>query len=445
MESRLTFDRNILVKNIFRFKKMTKTILSGKEINIFYAVKANNCSEVLDVVFACGVGAEILSNLELQSIPEYVPIQVNGHQKSRELLIESCKRECCTINIESISELKQIAKIEKQKIINIAVRIKISENARIGMPEQEIYELVKCIKNFPNINLVGLHFHAGWNLNCDEEYEAIIKRMLSIHEQIVKNGIQITSWNMGGSFTEPSSAPGQLRERLLIIKKYLPKEVTNVCFEPGRYFVGDAGKLYAEVKEKRGNEVIINCSTYGHRLSGATPSIGFISSISGTERNMELSEKNKGMRISGIWPSENDCVEVIADGYCISEGDTVVFNNMGAYLEGTYSTLWHEAIKGYDFVGELHELVGNLENEEKYVICKYYQQGELILPQNKSERQVILGALKSIFSAERWYTEQEVNTILAKYNQDFCLLRREMVINALLERVMDGKMKYHRK
>lgn len=444
MESRLIFDKNILVKNILRFKKMTKTILSGKEINIFYAIKANNCSEVLDVVFACGVGAEVLSNLELKSIPEYVPIQVNGHQKSGELLIESCKRASCTINIESISELKQIAKIEKQKLIDIAVRIKINENARIGMSEQEIYELVNYIKNFSNINLVGLHFHAGWNLKCNEEYEAIIKRMLSIHEQIVKRGIQITSWNMGGSFTEPSSAPSQLKERLLIIKKYLPKEVTNVCFEPGRYFVGDAGKLYAEVKEKRGNETIINCSTYGHRLSGATPSMGYISSINGTKRDMEISEKDKGMRISGIWPSENDYIEVKDEGE-ISEGDTIVFNNMGAYLEGTYSTLWNETIKGYVFEGELYELVRNLENEEKYVICKYYQQGEMTIPQNKSERQVVLGALKNIFSTERWYTEQEVNALLAKYNQDYCLLRREMVVNSFLERVMDGEMKYHRK
>lgn len=443
----LILDTDQMIQNILRFKKITKSILKDKKVNLFYAVKANNSKEVLEIIFDNGLGAEVLSLMEMDIIPDNILIQVNGHLKSDELLMKACKRDNCTINLESICELNEILKIKPNKIIDLGIRLKVNQEQRIGFLDSDIPELIRIVQSNPNMRLTNLHVHAGWNLIDNAAYESMLQKMLKVHNQLKSNGITICCWNLGGSFSEHISYPGQLRERLKIISHYIPEDVTTICFEPGRYLVGDAGKLIATVEEIRGKEVIINTSTYGYMLTAGTPRIEHVDAESLNTEILDFSTIEKGICVSGIWPSENDYMYLSTPQMPINVGDKIIFYNMGAYIDGTFSTLFHEKILSYEFYGNLAILSKNLSDSEKNILCKYYKKGTLNIPQNSKERVIVLSIIALQFKIGIQYSENDINKTLKKFHPDYCFVRRELIVNSFFERYYkgNGEMVYERK
>lgn len=444
---KLIFDTDQLLQNMVRFKKISQSVLKNKKINLFYAVKANNSKEILDIIFENGIGAEVLSSAEMELIPDNISIQVNGHLKSNELLLKACERENCTINLESLCEIKKILDKKTNKIINLGIRLKADPSHRIGFSDADLPELIQIIQSNRNVRLTNLHVHAGWNLIDNITYDRILQKMLKTHNRLKKQGIIIDSWNLGGSFSEHISYPEQLKERMKIISRCIPQEVTNVCFEPGRYLVGDAGKLIATVEEQRGQEIIINTSTYGYMLTAGTPRIEHVDSQSLNTELLDVSPLEEGLCISGIWPSENDHIFLSLPQIPINVGDKIIFHNMGAYIDGTFSTLFHEKILSYEFHGNLYLLSKDLPDSEKKILYKYYKKGHLNIPQNSSEKIVILSAVALQFEMGRQYTENDVNTILLKFYEDYCFVRRELIVNSFFERYYknNGELVYERK
>ena len=78
------------------------------------------------------------------------------------------------------------------------------------------------------------------------------------------------------------------------------------------------------------------------------------------------------------------------------------------------------------------------EREEAYrqgVIKSFLKYGKLqTIPVQRKKKLIILEELVKSFEKGRTYTEKEVNLILADFNDDFCTLRREMIVNQLMTR-----------
>ena len=74
--------------------------------------------------------------------------------------------------------------------------------------------------------------------------------------------------------------------------------------------------------------------------------------------------------------------------------------------------------------------------EEEYrrkVLDSFFENGKLrSIPAQRKKERIVLEKLCEAFEAGRIYTEQEVNILLADYNDDFCTLRRDMVGEGLL-------------
>jgi diaminopimelate decarboxylase len=447
----LRFDLDRLILNCDKLKKLTSTNFHGMKVKIYYAVKANPDEQVLSTVFSEGIGAEVLSLHELMMIPEHVEVVVNGHCKSQGLIEASIQRENCILNIESLRELEIIQSFLKNNSISritIGLRITISDNARIGFSMEDLLKLSQLLRNEPKINLSTLHFHAGWNVKDDEKIHFILNRMRQVNDFLKNEGIKISCWNYGGSFAEASSCPEQLQRRLQLYAEALPNDISEVRFEPGRYLVGDCGKLEAQVIEIRENQVILNAATYGYLLSGATPKVKFISAKTLSEIELLLLNEDleEGVAISGIWPSENDCLRVIHNGFQINVGDTVVFENMGAYLAGTFSTLSDENLS-YDYESNFLSLWSQSDIAERSFLLKFwcFNKKELkTLPKKLTELRKMLGLIAKVFEFDRSYSEREVNLILLNYNKDFCTLRRELVEQKYFARNKGAQVFYER-
>ncbi len=78
------------------------------------------------------------------------------------------------------------------------------------------------------------------------------------------------------------------------------------------------------------------------------------------------------------------------------------------------------------------------ERAQRYrqkVLDTFFQYGKLVsIPVQRKKRQIILEKLLDEFERERTYTEKEVNEILRQYHEDTATLRRELIIERMLER-----------
>ena len=79
----------------------------------------------------------------------------------------------------------------------------------------------------------------------------------------------------------------------------------------------------------------------------------------------------------------------------------------------------------------------NLREEEyrRKVINSFFESKKLkAIPVQRKKRVIILKEILKAFEVGREYTEREVNIIIADYNDDFCRIRREMIMEKMMTR-----------
>ena len=78
------------------------------------------------------------------------------------------------------------------------------------------------------------------------------------------------------------------------------------------------------------------------------------------------------------------------------------------------------------------------ERDRQYrqkVIDTFFEYGKLkAIPAQRKKRRIVLEEIVKDFEMSRRYDEKEVNLIIAAYHDDFCTLRREMIMEGLMER-----------
>ena len=79
------------------------------------------------------------------------------------------------------------------------------------------------------------------------------------------------------------------------------------------------------------------------------------------------------------------------------------------------------------------------EAYRQHVLDSFFQDGRLkTIPAQRKKKRIVLQALVEQFEPQRIYPEGEVNAILARYHDDVCTLRRDLVGEGLLERNAQG-------
>lgn len=80
--------------------------------------------------------------------------------------------------------------------------------------------------------------------------------------------------------------------------------------------------------------------------------------------------------------------------------------------------------------------------DKKYrreVLSNFFKYGKLTrIPVQQKKREIVLQKIADDFDSGRDYTEKEVNAVIAKYHEDYCTIRREMIAFGIMER--DGSI-----
>ncbi len=227
-----------------------------KNVELFYAVKANFNPEILSIFKDEGFGFEVVSKGELKMAlktgvsPQ--KIVFNGNGKVWEEVKFAIENGVEIFNFDSVDQLLLLESVasELNKTVKALARIKSLVDvethphlqtgiftSKFGLNDEEIDEVLDISKKLKRVKIVGIHSHIGSNISDEEPFIKSTYRVIKIAKSF--NNIEIL--NLGGGFA------------INMNFKEIPKlynELTKnyrVFIEPGRYLIADTGFILSKV------------------------------------------------------------------------------------------------------------------------------------------------------------------------------------------------------
>ncbi len=262
-------------------------------VKICYASKANSNMAVLDAVRRAGGEIEVNSGGELFKAKTigFRPDQIvfNGVSKTEEEIRDAIEFGILAINIDSLYELEQTARVARSiaKRANVAIRIvpEIITGSHIGLqtgllsskfgvsPSQIEEAFKRALEAKDAINLTGAHIHVGSQTPDPQPFALAFAEMWKFLVSLYKKtGHRLSHINIGGGLPvnylsdTPMADEIDQRERQMLRAELDPQQVLKaaleeacvqgeaellegltIVFEPGRRIVGDTGLLLTRV------------------------------------------------------------------------------------------------------------------------------------------------------------------------------------------------------
>lgn len=318
---------------------------------VYYSVKTNYESGVLLFLKKLGIGAEIGSDLDLFLARKagFQPsdMVLDGLVKSKELLEDAVRTGIKTINIESFLELAEINKIAQEygRVVNIGIRLDIRRrfgnwrNLFTDIHQKSFgIEIKECIANmtefikYQNLKITTLMNHTHKSFTTPNDYSFVLRKMFRLADFFRACGITIEEFNLGGGIPESSGGIQIIGEFAKAIGKIYEEQSKRYGFSPilsfelGKSLVGDTAILVGKVLDIKKDWVITDISRSDY---------GF--SFPFRERELVVANKLNWPKeyIYRVCSSNLEKFDLIKKKKVslpyISQGDTVVLFNTGAY------------------------------------------------------------------------------------------------------------------
>jgi len=267
----LIFLENRIRENIKTFNDVFNSVFGN--FQCYYSFKANYLSELCKIVLSEGVGAEVIGLPELKlALKLGFPankILVGGPYLSKKLIELSIKNKIKEFIIYDLKDVKKVNSVAQKYdyIQDICIRINSQKyNSKLGvtLDKRKILEFVEVYKNYQNVHITTLLSHYGTQMNSINQFKQNISSIAQNMKLFSDHGIIIDNINLGGGFPEATIMPqNQLENIAKGIKTTLESlqiNYMNIYFEPGRYFMGDAGMFISKivrVGEKRWHQTLL--------------------------------------------------------------------------------------------------------------------------------------------------------------------------------------------
>ena len=251
--------------------EMQESIFNPK-FKVHYAIKANAEDRILETIHKFGLGADCVSGNEIKKALEIgfdtKDIVFAGIGKSDEELELAIANGIHSINCESIEELEVINEIAERynTTANIAFRINpnvdanthhkittgLNEN-KFGIPVSEIDRAVDEIERLNNLELKGIHFHIGSQIQSLNPFANLCLSANKVLDQLRERNVSVDHINVGGglgiNYINPDEYPiPNFQEYFRVFERMLKVEDhQTVHFELGRSLVGQCGSLISKV------------------------------------------------------------------------------------------------------------------------------------------------------------------------------------------------------
>jgi diaminopimelate decarboxylase len=246
--------------------------LSGLDLQICYAMKANSNLAVLQTFARAGCGFDIVSVGELERViaagGAASRTLFSGVGKTRSEMARALQLGVMCFNVESESELLVLSDVAcaAGRTARISLRINPDVDAKthpyistglksnkFGIAHEQALAAYVRAAALPGLEVIGIDCHIGSQITQVGPYLDAVDRLLDLIEQIEANGIKVNHLDLGGGLgitysNEAPPAPADLVRALLSrIDARGGHSHRKILFEPGRSLVGNAGVLVSEV------------------------------------------------------------------------------------------------------------------------------------------------------------------------------------------------------
>ncbi|MBM4397650.1 MAG: diaminopimelate decarboxylase [Deltaproteobacteria bacterium] len=248
---------------------------------ICYSVKANGNLGVLRTLASLGCGADVVSGGELhRALLAGIPperIVYSGVGKTGAELAAAVDAGIRAVNVENVEELRVLSEIATGmgRVQPCALRVNPdvdphtheylttgrSEN-KFGIPLAEVGAAAGLAATLPAVPLVGLDFHIGSQILSHVPYQAALRQAREVVEDLRRRGFEIRHLDIGGGLAvrydhERPMTADEFHDGIIDLVRDLS---LALILEPGRFIIGPAGVLVAEVlfvKEAGGKRFVI--------------------------------------------------------------------------------------------------------------------------------------------------------------------------------------------
>jgi diaminopimelate decarboxylase len=251
---------------------------------VAFAVKANPSLAVVAHLRRCGVGADVASGGELDTVlragfePE--KIAMTGPGKRDEELTAAVAAGIGFITVESPGELRRLETIAAAagKRQPILLRLAVAEDAHLetvriisgvegkfGMPLHQLTEAARVAAASEHVDLLGIHAFGASNVRDAEQLVAHVADLVEIGRRVAaETGTTLRLVDAGGGLGIPYSDGerpldlDRLCRRLAELRARWDADTSlrnmEIVLEPGRFLVGPAGAYVARVVDVKGHD-----------------------------------------------------------------------------------------------------------------------------------------------------------------------------------------------
>jgi diaminopimelate decarboxylase len=249
-----------------RFRELRTAFGDGAQI--CYAVKANSNLSILKLLASLGAGFDLVSGGEL------LRVQKAGIDASRAIFAGAAKQRweielgaklgVRAFQVESPHEIELLSAVAaaQSKRLPVALRLNpavavdthayiatAKRDSKFGIELARAGEAVSRIAKDPGLQLVGYHVHLGSQLREVAPYVRAFERVAEFMDGAEERRDGVRHYDLGGGFGIPYGHGDAfpLRELASRLSPLAAARGLQLMLEPGRYLVGDAGVLVAEV------------------------------------------------------------------------------------------------------------------------------------------------------------------------------------------------------
>ncbi|NCN27373.1 PLP-dependent decarboxylase [bacterium] len=281
---------------------------------LFYAVKANALSSIINVVAAEGIAFDFASSGELSQLKKsaisFENCIATGPAKNKLYLSKLLDNDCGTIVLESINQLKWLNELclERECRCDVLLRIQLdwrdsTEQSVLGGNLITPFGLHPSdwakisLKDFSCLDVLGVHCFQWGNILKPEQLEKVWMATAEASQNFSKQmGFSLTVLDLGGGLGVDYVGSSELKvedvKKLLIqIKEKF--SIPEVWMELGRFLVADCGKFYSRVcdlKTVRSQNVAVLESGINHLARSALTGVGFPAQVYGSQTTDSLTE-----------------------------------------------------------------------------------------------------------------------------------------------------------
>ncbi len=330
-----------------RFRDRLKEVqeILGNRAQICYAMKANpflvkEASEWVDHLEVCSPGEFAICERAGVPVKQVVLSGVNKEEKDIRYIVKHYGEQV-TYTVESLLQLDNLQKAGKDFQRKLPVLLRVTSGNQFGLSEELVRSIIGKRSSYPALNFIGLQYFSGTQkkrIGVLEEELMYMERLLC---DLEKYGYEAEVLEFGpGLYVE--YFPGDTRtDEFKLLKEFaalLPKVhfKKKINLELGRYLAASCGIYLTSIVDQKINNGkgfcivdggIHQVNYFGQTMAMKIPAYRQLKKCV----FQPVTEKDTAWNICGSLCTINDIIVKKLPLHDASVGDTLVFENAGAY------------------------------------------------------------------------------------------------------------------